>query len=115
VALVTSQVSTLTSSVAWFCSLVQEAFITECSCLRRNTECDENCVCHTTGRCLNRAVQLGQGLRIGPDVREINSWGFDSYTRRNIHDGEPDQCFRVAVLQPHATAVILPSTVQLYR
>ena len=69
------------------CSLVQEAFITECSCLRRNTECDEKCVCHTTGRCLNRAVQLGQGLRMGPDVREINSWGFDSYTRRNIHDG----------------------------
>lgn len=24
---------------------------------------------------------------LGKDVREIDSWGFDCYTRRNIHDG----------------------------
>ena len=70
------------------CSLVQEAFITECTCLQRNAECDEHCVCHTTGRCLNRAVQLHQGLQVGSDVQEIDSWGYDSYTRKNIHDGE---------------------------
>ena len=41
--------------------------------------------------CLNRAVTERRTLQLGPDVREIDSWGIDCYTRRNIHDGAPPQ------------------------
>jgi [histone H3]-lysine4 N-trimethyltransferase ATXR3 len=69
-------------------SLEAERFITECSCLSRNTECDETCGCSSTGpqACLNRAVTVRQTVKIDEDVEEINSWGMDCYTRRNIQD-----------------------------
>ncbi|KAK9830947.1 hypothetical protein WJX81_000882 [Elliptochloris bilobata] len=66
--------------------LEREAFQTECTCLARNLECGERCGCAAGGRCLNRAVSGRRALALGADVVEINSWGFDCYTRRNIHD-----------------------------
>ncbi|KAG7667610.1 hypothetical protein Ndes2437B_g07622 [Nannochloris sp. 'desiccata'] len=69
-------------------SLESETFITQCSCLSRNTECDETCGCSDKGpqACLNRAVTVRQTVKIDEDVEEINSWGMDCYTRRNIQD-----------------------------
>ncbi len=69
-------------------SLEAETFITQCTCLSRNTECDETCGCSKKGAeaCLNRAVTTRQTVKIDEDVEEINSWGMDCYTRRNIQD-----------------------------
>lgn len=69
-------------------SLESETFITQCTCLSRNTECDETCGCSNEGpqACLNRAVTVRQTVKIDEDVEEINSWGTDCYTRRNIQD-----------------------------
>jgi hypothetical protein len=69
------------------CSFEAEGFDTECKCLQRNTECDANCACDSA-RCLNRSVGQRRPLRLGEDVAEIDSWGFDCYTRRNFFDGE---------------------------
>jgi hypothetical protein len=63
-------------------------FETQCDCLARNMECGPACGCAAAaGACLNRAVTERRPLRLGADVREIDSWGFDCYTRRNVHDG----------------------------
>ena len=62
-------------------------FETRCDCLARNMECGPGCGCARSGACLNRAVTERRTLQLGADVREIDSWGFDCYTRRNIHDG----------------------------
>lgn len=37
---------------------------------------------------LNRAVSQSHGLVLGKDVDEIDVWGMDCYTRRNILDGK---------------------------
>ena len=66
-------------------SLEKESFETQCACLSRNTECDDSCGCDNK-RCLNRAVTRRETVRLGEDVEEINSWGMDCYTRRNIQD-----------------------------
>ena len=66
-------------------SLEAGSFQTNCSCLSRNTECDDRCMCAET-ECLNRFVSKRQTVRLGEDVEEINSWGMDCYTRRNIQD-----------------------------
>lgn len=68
------------------CSFEVEGFDTQCQCLQRNAECDANCACDSA-RCLNRSVGQRRPLRLGEDVGEINSWGFDCYTRRNFADG----------------------------
>lgn len=39
--------------------------------------------------CGNRAVTLQHSLQLGSDVQEIDSWGLDCYSRKNIQDGEP--------------------------
>lgn len=62
-----------------------EGFDTQCECLQRNTECDAHCAC-SSARCLNRAVGQQRPLQLGSDVDEIDSWGFDCYTRRNFCD-----------------------------
>lgn len=62
-------------------------FETQCDCLARNMECGPDCGCADSGACLNRAVTERRTLQLGADVHEIDSWGFDCYTRRNIHDG----------------------------
>ena len=68
------------------CSLEKVAFVTGCHCLANNTECGPACGCE--GRpCLNRAIGLRRQLRPGTDLNEADVWGFDCYTRRNIHDG----------------------------
>lgn len=71
-------------------SLEAETFVTACSCLSRNTECDDTCGCSAKEgealACLNRAVTRRDTVKIGEDVEEINSWGMDCYTRRNIQD-----------------------------
>ena len=36
---------------------------------------------------MNRAVSARAALVLGVDVQEINAWGLDCYTRRNILDG----------------------------
>ena len=64
--------------------------MTPCSCLSRNTECDDTCGCAAkegeTSACLNRAITHRATVKLGEDVEEINSWGMDCYTRRNIQD-----------------------------
>ena len=71
-------------------SLEAESFVTPCSCLSRNTECDDTCGCAAkegeTSACLNRAITHRATVKLGEDVEEINSWGMDCYTRRNIQD-----------------------------
>ena len=70
-------------------------FNTQCPCLAQNTECDASCQCTPPERpgdptsCGNRAVTLRHSLQLGIDVREIDSWGLDCYSRKNIQDGEP--------------------------
>ena len=69
------------------CRLEAVKFETQCDCLARNMECGPECGCTDGGACLNRAVTERRTLQLGADVHEIDSWGFDCYTRRNIHDG----------------------------
>lgn len=76
----------------WGCSLEAERFNTQCSCLARNLECSSRCGCAQEGKCLNRAVSLRNALVLGKDVCEIDSWGMDCYTRRNIIDGTSFVC-----------------------
>lgn len=75
-------------------SLELGAFQTDCPCLARNTECDAACTCVPPGSgaaaaegCANRAASMRQVLQLGQDVQEIDSWGLDCYTRKNIYDG----------------------------
>lgn len=68
--------------------LEAERFQTGCDCLARNLECGPDCGCAGTSKCLNHAVTDRRTLVLGRDVQEINTWGFDCYTRRNIHDGK---------------------------
>lgn len=69
-------------------------FQTNCPCLAQNTECDAACTCAPPGTecqagegCANRAASMRRVLQLGKDVQEIDSWGLDCYTRKNIHDG----------------------------
>ena len=68
-------------------------FQTGCPCLAQNTECDAACACKPPGGagdaqgCANRAASERRVLQLGQDVQEIDSWGLDCYTRKNIHDG----------------------------
>ncbi|PRW58999.1 putative histone-lysine N-methyltransferase ATXR3 isoform X1 [Chlorella sorokiniana] len=57
-----------------------------CSCLARNTECDEHCACSAASGCLNRSVTARDTVKLGSDVQEVDSWGMDCYVRRNILD-----------------------------
>lgn len=66
-------------------SLENDRFISGCSCLSRNMECSEECACDAS-TCLNREVSRRNAVKIGLDVEEINSWGMDCYTRKNIQD-----------------------------
>ncbi len=69
------------------CRLEDATFETECNCLRRNMECGPDCGCAGSGLCVNRAVQERRPLQLGRDIQEVNAWGIDCYTRRNIRDG----------------------------
>ena len=51
-------------------------------------ECGPDCGCAGSGQCVNRAVQERHPLQLGNDILEVNAWGIDCYTRRNIRDGE---------------------------
>jgi len=62
-------------------------FTSLCSCLARNTECDERCACSAASGCLNRSVTARDTVKLGSDVQEVDSWGMDCYVRRNILDG----------------------------
>ena len=68
-------------------------FQTGCPCLAQNTECDACCSCKPpvgsgdAEGCANRAASMRQVLQLGQDVQEIDSWGLDCYTRKNIQDG----------------------------
>ncbi len=66
-------------------SLLKGGFVSQCDCLSRNMECNDACACDPAC-CLNRAVSNRNAVRIGVDVDEIDSWGMDCYTRKNIHD-----------------------------
>jgi len=66
-------------------SLQKGGFVSQCDCLSRNMECNDSCSCDPSS-CLNRAVSNRNAVRIGVDVDEIDSWGMDCYTRKNIHD-----------------------------
>lgn len=75
-------------------NLEHGGFNTHCACLAQNTECDASCQCKPPKQrgdpeaCANMAVTLRHGLQLGSDVQEIDSWGLDCYTRKNIQDGE---------------------------
>lgn len=69
------------------CRLEDATFETHCDCLRRNMECGPDCGCAGSGMCVNRAVQERRPLQLGRDIQEVNAWGIDCYTRRNIRDG----------------------------
>ena len=69
------------------CSVDRECFSSRCTCLARNTECDDRCACSAEAGCLNRSVTRRQTLRLGEDAEEVDSWGMDCYVRRNIMDG----------------------------
>lgn len=62
-------------------------FTSLCSCLARNTECDDRCACSAATGCLNRSVTARDTVKLGSDVQEVDSWGMDCYVRRNILDG----------------------------
>ena len=74
-------------------NMEQGCFQTGCPCLAHNTECDAACSCTAPGEgggaegCANRAASMRQVLQLGKDVQEIDSWGLDCYTRKNIQDG----------------------------
>ena len=51
-------------------------------------ECGPDCGCARSGLCVNRAVQERRPLQLGRDIQEVNAWGIDCYTRRNIRDGK---------------------------
>ena len=70
-------------------SVEKEGFLTHCSCLARNTECDERCACAADPGCLNRSVTRRETVQLGRDAEEVDSWGMDCYVRRNILDGAP--------------------------
>ena len=76
-------------------NMEQGCFKTQCPCLALNTECDASCQCQPPRQagdpegCANRAVTLGHALQMGKDVQEIDAWGLDCYSRKNIQDGEP--------------------------
>ena len=85
-------------------SLEMEAFDTGCACLKNNLECGPNCGCAEAARrkglfsdddptstefpaaCANRAVTRRETLVLNKDVKEVNAWGMDCYSRRNIVD-----------------------------
>ena len=94
------------SCLCHVCSLEDEAFKTQCGCLAQHLECGQACGCAQDGRCLNRAVTQRHALVIGKDVQEIDAWGMDCYTRRNIIDGMA----RVMVLEMGSTSSILPGS-----
>lgn len=79
-------------------SLEADGFQTRCECLSRNTECDHTCGCEGGGQCLNRSVTRRETVVLGQDAEEINSWGMDCYTRRNIQDGEQALAFDDSLL-----------------
>ena len=66
-------------------SLEKDRFLSSCGCLSKNMECDAHCACDESS-CLNRAVSLRKAVKVGVDVEEIDSWGMDCYTRKNIQD-----------------------------
>jgi len=66
-------------------SLENDRFISNCSCLSKNMECGAQCACDES-TCLNRAVSQRNAVKLGIDVQEIDSWGMDCYTRKNIQD-----------------------------
>lgn len=46
-------------------------------------ECSDDCECFE-GKCQNRQISLKQFQKLGYDVKEVPTWGFDAYTYRNI-------------------------------
>ena len=86
-------------------SLLKGGFVSQCDCLSRNMECSDTCACDPSS-CLNRAVSNRNAVRIGVDVDEIDSWGMDCYTRKNIHDAALEsQAFGGYIVDDRATAV----------
>jgi len=86
-------------------SVEAESFQSECTCLQRNTECDEGCKCNSKN-CLNRAVTKRETVKMGEDIDEIDSWGLDCYTRRNIYDAILEsQAFGIYELPNYAAMV----------
>ncbi|CAG9332609.1 unnamed protein product [Blepharisma stoltei] len=48
------------------------------------TECSETCPCVKNGICMNRQISDHQEKQLWLDVVETPTWGFDTYTYRNI-------------------------------
>lgn len=58
-------------------------FHSRCCDRERLTECGDACKCDPD-RCLNRAVTLKRGKRLGVDLEKKEVFGIDSYTHRLI-------------------------------
>jgi len=48
---------------------------------KRNTECSSSCRC-SADQCANRGISTGSSLKLGQDLVEADTWGFDYRTRK---------------------------------
>lgn len=48
---------------------------------KRNTECSSSCRC-SADECANRGISTGSSLKLGQDLVEAGTWGFDYRTRK---------------------------------
>ena len=63
--------------------LAHSTWISANSCRSRRMECTDKCQCDPQ-LCCNRQLSLGQEKRLGIDVKETPTWGFDVLTFRTI-------------------------------
>jgi hypothetical protein len=63
--------------------LSEDTWKSQCSDRYNKVECSGSCRC-SEEKCMNRQISLKQGMKLGVDVEERETWGFDSYTYRNI-------------------------------
>eukprot|EP01083_Nonionella_stella_P101066 286027_1 len=58
-------------------------FKSECVDRKMLAECSDACGC-TSESCRNRSITLGQGMKLGKDVKKVMTFGIDPYTRLNL-------------------------------
>eukprot|EP01083_Nonionella_stella_P276925 941403_1 len=58
-------------------------FKSECVDRKMLAECSDACGC-SSDSCKNRSITLGQGMKLGKDVKKVMTFGIDPYTRLNL-------------------------------
>ncbi|CAG9315773.1 unnamed protein product [Blepharisma stoltei] len=81
-------------------------WISENSDRKEKVECSNDCAC-SPDHCLNRQLSKSQGPKLGLDVVEKPSWGFDVYTYRSIlgyimHPITADSYYFIGTILPKA-------------